>query len=1212
MLFKDGTVESQATILQKLPSAQQQSAVQHINRVQGNRHVQQVISAIHRAPSGETQSTDTTQLSKTASSMQRQHIHTNISPQTKLTVSEPGDQQEIEADQVADQVMKMPAPGTPPPDDKKKNEPEIKRLPTLNRYLRRDTLQKASDGIGGNVVSSNVQSRIEGMRQSGEPLPESEREFFEPRMGVDLSNVRIHTGSTAAQTSKDLNARAYTVGSHVAFNSGEYQPGSTQGRQLMAHELTHVVQQGGAGTLQREPAKETQQPVEQKTGEIPPPPPAASPDGEKDKPEAQEDHPAENTGDNAPPVEAKNDEEQAASGTTTDDSITADESEKAPELQTQEAQSDEIATTGEALQQVSPVQNADKGKSLQEDKPDEEKLAEQAPDSTEAILKLVEEVKTGGLNINELGQDEDRLKPTGSDTDVVIQRTPTNKKEPDPVDLGPLRQQAQQQRRELLRKAQQSRQQVTQKVRVEQSALKQAIRQEQQRLNQIYPQQLEQIQLTAESMREQITAQRDAQIQRTNTIAELSTRSAEQQVQQRQHEVLNIGKRLAQSTNSREQMLIQLTRTGCAAKAREARQIGASKAAQYSGSEQADEIAKAAHQMAEKLARGIEDSGREMRRAARKDMADLARKFTSESRQTANEIRKVLTDVRSQIQKERRNTIKEIRNVAKTALQKVRDAKKQATSQVKEHRKQALDDLRSAQSQTLPKIADTGATACEKIDQDTAAMIATIDAFVDAVSNKVGGKRGEHYQDYANRARDTLREHQSGFLKHSDIIVGQTESKLRTLAQQTQQHISTHITKTAGAILRSVTQYESKTRQMTSQVINQIQKLPQKYQETNQKAHQKMTDDLRQTVSKSRDQWEKELQQGVQQVRDKINKALAQHSSSVAELGGKIDQKAREIEAEAKKSLLEKALDFIGDIVSAAINLVVNIVTTLIRVILTVLVVILAVLALIIVVAFVITLIVGLVSLLLSIFAGLGAFLATLLAVGELLLKSLFIVLVALLAIGLLYVIISGLMALVKWDITYLTGIQSPTDRIPLPEGDDYTDWLLEQMQNNAEGPLADQLRDRYPFSGAFAGWYRLVAKGGIWDFKVDLNNKGVEYVKLGDKYYRYDVLANIHFGYVGRSVGFPGQVLLAGAGVAQVKDNVVDPIRNGEAPNWNALGPITHYCDDSADRASIQVGMELYERFEGRDDVSQEEIEQALIEILEAHDADLPQKEGE
>jgi hypothetical protein len=90
------------------------------------------------------------------------------------------------------------------------------------------------------------------MNGGGSPLPETDQNFFESRMGADLSSVRVHTDSSAAQTSRDLNARAFTVGSNIAFNSGEYQPGTTAGRHLLAHELTHTVQQGASPQLKRQ------------------------------------------------------------------------------------------------------------------------------------------------------------------------------------------------------------------------------------------------------------------------------------------------------------------------------------------------------------------------------------------------------------------------------------------------------------------------------------------------------------------------------------------------------------------------------------------------------------------------------------------------------------------------------------------------------------------------------------------------------------------------------------------------------------------------------------------------------------------------------------------------------------------------------------------------------------------------------------------------
>jgi hypothetical protein len=92
----------------------------------------------------------------------------------------------------------------------------------------------------------------EVLRSSGRPLDAATRSFFEPRFGQDFSAVRVHTDTQAAESTRSVDALAYTVGHDIMFDTGQYQPGSQAGQQLLVHELTHVVQQSGqqASTLQ--------------------------------------------------------------------------------------------------------------------------------------------------------------------------------------------------------------------------------------------------------------------------------------------------------------------------------------------------------------------------------------------------------------------------------------------------------------------------------------------------------------------------------------------------------------------------------------------------------------------------------------------------------------------------------------------------------------------------------------------------------------------------------------------------------------------------------------------------------------------------------------------------------------------------------------------------------------------------------------------------
>ncbi len=99
------------------------------------------------------------------------------------------------------------------------------------------------DGSAATADPSNLQGRISSLRGGGQPLSQTERSFFEPRFGCDFSRVRIHKDSRAADTASAVNAQAFTHENNIVFGSGKYSPHSESGKQLLAHELTHVVQQ---------------------------------------------------------------------------------------------------------------------------------------------------------------------------------------------------------------------------------------------------------------------------------------------------------------------------------------------------------------------------------------------------------------------------------------------------------------------------------------------------------------------------------------------------------------------------------------------------------------------------------------------------------------------------------------------------------------------------------------------------------------------------------------------------------------------------------------------------------------------------------------------------------------------------------------------------------------------------------------------------------
>lgn len=153
----------------------------------------------------------------------------------KLAVSEPGDAVEREADAVADRVMRAPAPdtgksGKPAPAKPAQANKEVQRKPSANADVNAPT------------TSTDLLTRL----GAGAPLDTEARAFFEQRLGRDLADVQVHSDAAAADAARSLQARAFTWGRHIAFASGEYQPASERGRQLLAHELAHVMQNDGA------------------------------------------------------------------------------------------------------------------------------------------------------------------------------------------------------------------------------------------------------------------------------------------------------------------------------------------------------------------------------------------------------------------------------------------------------------------------------------------------------------------------------------------------------------------------------------------------------------------------------------------------------------------------------------------------------------------------------------------------------------------------------------------------------------------------------------------------------------------------------------------------------------------------------------------------------------------------------------------------------
>jgi hypothetical protein len=151
--------------------------------------------------------------------------------QTRLSIGAADDAHEREADRIAQQVIAEPASERARP----------ARAPVQVQRVRDD---------GADATREVPDSVERALAESGRPMPSALREDMEQRFGHDFSGVRLHHGGLASRSASEIGAEAYTVGRHVVFGAGRYDPAGHTGRALLAHELTHVLQQS-AGTAPR-------------------------------------------------------------------------------------------------------------------------------------------------------------------------------------------------------------------------------------------------------------------------------------------------------------------------------------------------------------------------------------------------------------------------------------------------------------------------------------------------------------------------------------------------------------------------------------------------------------------------------------------------------------------------------------------------------------------------------------------------------------------------------------------------------------------------------------------------------------------------------------------------------------------------------------------------------------------------------------------------
>ena len=218
------SADSIGTHLSGMPTVQRAPALLALQQTHGNRYVQRVVAGI----------------------------------QAKLVVGRPGDIYEQEADRVADAVMRMPEPEVQQQAEEELVRPKlaVNAKYSVQRQVDKEDEEEEelqTKAISGKSpeVSDDLQARLNLSKGGGHALPDSTNIFMSNVIGADFSDVRMHTDNSAVQMNQDMQTKAFTHGNDIYFNRGQYNQNSENGKHLLAHELTHTVQQEGKPNIQR-------------------------------------------------------------------------------------------------------------------------------------------------------------------------------------------------------------------------------------------------------------------------------------------------------------------------------------------------------------------------------------------------------------------------------------------------------------------------------------------------------------------------------------------------------------------------------------------------------------------------------------------------------------------------------------------------------------------------------------------------------------------------------------------------------------------------------------------------------------------------------------------------------------------------------------------------------------------------------------------------
>ncbi|WP_373527545.1 DUF4157 domain-containing protein [Nostoc sp.] len=842
--------------------------------------------------------------------------------QTRLTVNQPGDIYEQEADRVAGQVMqRMSQPG---------NRQSIQReaLPESEELQMKSLANSITPVVqrqgGGVAATSNLETSIQQARGTGQPLADDIRQPMEQSFGTDFSGVKIHTDNRSDQLNQSVQARAFTTGQDIFFRQGEYAPESHGGKELLAHELTHVVQQNGgavqrkilsnpetkenkiqakaldsrqslATELRENPQKKTEQDNQGQSQQIDSQ--AKTEAGEfkgqvtTKKGAIADTPPGDGNGASAGNPPAAQNKDNPQKQTEQDKQGQLEQADPKAKIDT-EGQVQAVAGKGEvaglsgtAGVQVKqePVSNTQTEQVVYDANGKKQPTTEVKADATPKLALLTPDI--AGVATQAFAPTTNGVQP-----DTQTPQGTTDKEGSD--EFAQFLQQADAQREGLLQSAEQKKQQIRATTEAQKQNAQQSISTEEKRLEEICNQAIERIEQSTARTRTQILSDRDAKVEATRTGAQNELNNLKQTVLEKQNALRKMGDNKATAITSVGQEQSQRAIKVSNQKASQAQTFTNNKAQQYASSEHGSDIASGAQQMAAKAAPGMQKAGDDMAQAASKGANELASSFQNGASQLAQKFNQALEEGQIKILQVQDQTISVLNQMAQESVSQLEASNNEAITKLQAGKQNAVQQLRTSAQGAISNIDKSAENCCSEVDQATTQATGKLSNFTDEVSTNLSANQGEAGLQTVQAAQTQL----SQFRKEWDAGLNRfgidATQILQDQAKEIHDQISKQVEQAADPVQKAATDFETKATDAYSQVSQKMGETVSKATETMHQVTGEAQKELQKQISESESKFNTGLDQGKVQLTGMVDQGLAKHDEALSQLSTNVSSMA--------------------------------------------------------------------------------------------------------------------------------------------------------------------------------------------------------------------------------------------------------------------------------------------------------------------------------